>query len=96
MYSEVYYLVRSKADGRYLAAHPNEDNALSYLLLFKQDFDALSYLNIHAGELSNRLGVESISGSQIGSLLKRWGFHGVGIVTDPLLPKIDFMQHGNG
>ncbi|MDJ0734105.1 MAG: hypothetical protein QNJ47_08500 [Nostocaceae cyanobacterium] len=93
MYSEVYYLVRSKADGRYLTAYPNQDG-LSYLLLFKEHFDALSYLNTHAGELSNRLGVESISGSQIGGLLKRWGFNGVGIVIDPLLPKIDFLQHG--
>lgn len=44
MFSEVYYLVRSKADGRYLAALPNRE-ALGYLLLFRENFDALSYLN---------------------------------------------------
>jgi hypothetical protein len=39
------------------------------------------------------LTVESIPGPQVGSLLKRWGFAGVGIVNDPLLPKVEFLQH---
>ncbi|MEC4886216.1 MAG: hypothetical protein SAL70_33590 [Scytonema sp. PMC 1070.18] len=92
MFSEVYYLIRSKTDGRYLVAHPNPDKASGYVLLFRQDFDALSYLNKYAGELANRFAVESLPGSQIGTLLKRWGFSGIGIVSDPLLPKIEFLQ----
>jgi hypothetical protein len=93
MLSEVYYLVRSPSDGRYLTAHPDESGS-SYLLLFREHFDALSYLNTHAGELANRLAVESIPGSQLSNLLKRWGFVGMGIVTDPLIPKIEFLKHG--
>ncbi len=92
MFTEVYYLVRSPADGRHLTAHPEEEGK-GYLLLFREHFDALSYLNTHAGDLANRLAVESIPGSQLGGLLQRWGFVGVGIVTDPLLPKIDFLKH---
>jgi hypothetical protein len=92
MFSEVYYLVRSQADGRYLTARPNNAEGLGYLLLFRENFDALSYLNTHAQGLANRFSVESIPGSQIGNLLKRWGFSGVGIVSDPLIPKIEFLQ----
>lgn len=91
MNSQVYYLIRSKTDGKYLAARPNEDET-SYLLLFREDFDALSYLNTHASDLANRLGVESLASSQLGVILKRWGFKGVGIVSDPLLPKIEFLN----
>ncbi|MBW4614255.1 MAG: hypothetical protein KME21_13480 [Desmonostoc vinosum HA7617-LM4] len=93
MLSEVYYLVRSRTDGRYLTARPDA-SASGYLLLFRENFDAMSYLNTHAAEVANRFTVESIPGTQLGSLLKRWGFIGVGIVTDPLLPKVDFLQHG--
>ncbi len=93
MLSEVYYLIRSKSDGRYLTARP-DGVASGYLLLFSENFDALSYLNTHAADVANRLAVESIPRTQVGSLLKRWGFIGVGVVTDPLLPKIDFLQHG--
>jgi hypothetical protein len=92
MLSEIYYILRSSSDGRYLVAHPHAETA-GYLLLFRENFDALSYLNSHAGELANRFTVESFPGTQLGNLLKRWGFSGVGIVTDPLLPKIDFMQY---
>lgn len=92
MFSEVYYLVRSKTDGRYLAALANRED-LGYLLLFRENFDALSYLNTHAAFVANRFSVESVPGSQIGGLLKRWGFSGVGIVSDPLIPKIEFLSH---
>ncbi|HIK03786.1 MAG TPA: hypothetical protein IGS40_03570 [Trichormus sp. M33_DOE_039] len=92
MLSEVYYILRSQADGRYLTARPGEDASV-YLLLFRENFDALSYLNTHAPEVVNRFAVESLPSTQLGSLLKRWGFTGVGIVTDPLLPKVDFLQH---
>ncbi|KAF3887228.1 MULTISPECIES: hypothetical protein [Nostocales] len=92
MFSDVYYLLRSKADGRYLVARPNPDNASTYLLLFRENFDAMSYLNTHAAEIANRFSVESLPGSQLGSLLQRWGFTGVGIVSDPLVPNIEFLQ----
>ncbi|MBD2609656.1 hypothetical protein H6G81_35535 [Scytonema hofmannii FACHB-248] len=91
MLSEVYYLIRSKSDGSYLTARPNSQGT-GYLLLFSENFDALSYLNTHAAELASRFSVESISGTQVKSLLKRWGFSGVGIVTDPLLPNVEFLQ----
>ena len=91
MLSETYYLIRSKADGRYLAARPNEDDGSTFVLLFRESFDALSYLNTHAGDLVDRLGVETISGTQIKTVLQRWSFKGVGIVTDPLLPTIEFL-----
>jgi hypothetical protein len=61
--------------------------------LFKEDFEAMSYLNTHAADLANRLTVEPLASNKIGSLLKRWGFAGVGIVNDPLLPEIEFLQH---
>ncbi|MEA5505834.1 hypothetical protein VB735_22510 [Halotia wernerae UHCC 0503] len=92
MLSEVYYIVRSQTDGRYLIARPDAETS-GYLLLFQENFDALSYLNTHAAEVANRFAVESIAGTQLGSLLKRWGYGGVGIVTDPLLPKVEFLQH---
>ncbi len=92
MLSETYYLIRSKADGRYLAARPNEDDASTFVLLFRENFDALSYINTHAGDLANRLGIETVSGTQLKTVLQRWSFNGVGMVTDPLLPKIEFLS----
>jgi hypothetical protein len=93
MLSQVYYILRSKTDGKYLTARI-DDHQSGYLLLFKEDFDARSYLNTHAADLADRLAIESISGTQLGSLLKRWGFAGVGVVNDPLLPNIEFLQQG--
>lgn len=104
MFSQVFYLVRSKIDGQYLAAHPNSPRRNSpdsdaetsanpaYLLLFKEHFDALSYLNTHGAEVADQFAVESMAGSQLGSLMKRWGFTGIGLVQDPLLPQVDFMR----
>ncbi len=96
MLSQVYYLFRSRADGQYLAAHPNSDDRPSesgYLLLFREHFDALSYLNTHGSNVADRWAVESVTGTQLVGLLKRWGFSGVGIVQDPLLPKVEFLAH---
>lgn len=99
MFSQVYYLVRSKADGSYLAAHPKGDRPSGessankgYLLMFQEQFEALSYLNAHAPGLADRFAVESIAGSQLKNLLNRWGFAGVGIVEDPLLPRVQFLS----
>ncbi len=96
MLSQVYYLVRSKADGNYLLAHLNRDTNKSeagYLLVFREHFDALSYLNTHGSDVVERFAVECVPSTQVGSLLKRWGFSGVGIVQDPLLPKIELFSH---
>lgn len=96
MLSQVYYLVRSKADGSYLLAHLNTDinqSEAGYLLVFREHFDALSYLNTHGSDVVEHFAVESVPSTQVGSLLKRWGFGGVGIVQDPLLPKIEFFSH---
>jgi len=96
MWSQIFYLIRSRQDGQYLVAHPRgvspDSGEVSYLLLFHEQFDALSYLNTHGSGMTDRFAVESIAGSQLKSLMARWGFKGVGIVTDPLLPKIDFLQ----
>ncbi|HEY9810004.1 MAG TPA: hypothetical protein V6D13_11810 [Halomicronema sp.] len=89
--SDFYYLIRSKVDGAYVAAHPKLDDAKGFLLMFKEDFDALSYLNTHAKDVADKFAVESVSSSQVKSLLKRWGFAGVGIVQDPLVPRVEFL-----
>lgn len=97
MISQTYYLVRSRADGQYLVARPNRnegDRASTdpgFLLVFPEYADALSYLNTHARELADRFAVETTSGTQLEGLLKRWGFVGVGMVQDPLLPKLEFL-----
>jgi hypothetical protein len=52
----------------------------------------LSYLNTHGSGVADRFAVEPLPGTQLGNLIKRWGFAGVGIVQDPLLPNIDFLQ----
>lgn len=94
MLSEIYYLLRSKVDGSYVSANPNPDEAVKFLLLFREDFDARSYLNTHAPDVSDRFAVESISGSQLKPILQRWGFPGVGVIQDPLLPTIEFLIVG--
>ncbi|MBE9189922.1 hypothetical protein IQ230_06010 [Gloeocapsopsis crepidinum LEGE 06123] len=93
--SQIYYLIRSRADGRYLVAHPRVTSSAEngYLLMFREDFDALSYLNTHGADVANQFAVESVAESQIGSLLQRWGFFGVGIVQDPLLPRVEFLTN---
>lgn len=96
MSSQVYYLVRSRADGRYLVAHLSPDaepGESGYLLMFREHFEALSYLNTHGSDVAERFAVESVPSTQLGGLLKRWGFTGVGVVQDPLLPKIEFLSH---
>ena len=94
MLLQINYLVRSKRDGKYLVARvPDESGAeASYLLVFQQDYDAMSYINAHGGEFSNRLMIESVSPMQLKSLMQRWGYSGLAIVTDPLLPNIQFVS----
>ena len=92
MLSQVHYLIRSKTDGSYLVAHPNTDDTSGYLLLFREHSEALSYLNTHGFDIAHQFAVESLASTQLGALLKRWGFTGVGIVQDPLLPHIQFLS----
>lgn len=93
MFSQIYYLILSRADGRYLVAKPQESEE-SYLLMFRERFDALSYLNAHGSNVADRFAVESVSGNQLKGVLQRWGFTGVGIVQDPLVPQIEFLTYG--
>jgi len=101
--SQVFYLIRSRADGQYLVARPKVSTAPKgspqadpgYVLMFREHFDALSYLNTHGATVSDRFAVESIPDTQLSSLLKRWGFTGLGVVEDPLLPRIEFLLHNS-
>lgn len=91
-----FYLIRSRTDGDYLVAHPNgakpaDQPSPGFLLMFREHFEALSYLNTHGADVADRFAVESIPDTQLNALLKRWGFTGVGMVRDPLLPEIDFL-----
>jgi hypothetical protein len=95
MFSQVYYLIRSRADGQYLVAHPDRGAGktdCSYLLMFNEHFDALSYLNTHGANVAERFTIESAAGTQIKNLIHRWGFTGVGIVQDPLVPTVEFLS----
>ncbi|MFP4296327.1 MAG: hypothetical protein ACLFT0_00535 [Spirulinaceae cyanobacterium] len=96
MLSQTHYLIRSRQDGRYLVARTQngseDSNSKGYLLMFREHFDALSYLNTHGSNVADRFGVESVSGTQLKGLLKRWGFQGLGLVEDPLVPQIKFLS----
>ncbi|MBP0028137.1 hypothetical protein [Roseofilum sp. Guam] len=85
---QTYYLIRSQNDGQYITARLGDQN---YLLLFQQDFEAYSYLNTHAPDISHQFTVESLVGSQLNALLNRWGYRGIGLVQDPLIPRVEFM-----
>ena len=94
MLSQVHYLIRSKLDGQYLSARfprGKSEAEVNYLLLFKEHFDALSYLNTHAADVADRFAVESLAPIQLKGVLQRWGFKGIGLVRDPLEPSIEFL-----
>ncbi len=98
MAAEIYYVVLAKTSGRYLTARLHEadpDRPLSaqpaYLLLFREHFEALSYLNAHAPSMADQFVVESQVQNQIKGILQRWNFAGVGIVQDPLIPRVEFL-----
>ncbi len=94
MLLQINYIIRSKKDGKYLVARMPERSGIeeSYLLVFQQDYDALSYINTHGKEYSDRLAVETASPIQLKSLMERWGYAGFGIVQDPLVPDIKFVS----
>ena len=93
MLLQINYLIRSKKDGKYLVANVPGQNGTdsSYLLVFRQDYDALSYINTHGQEYRDRLTVETASPIQLKSLQQRWAYSGFGIVEDPLVPNIKFV-----
>ncbi|MGG6296207.1 hypothetical protein ACQ4M4_17600 [Leptolyngbya sp. AN02str] len=101
MLSQIYYLLRTRQDGQYLVARPRvgdrppspqEAPPPGFVLLFHDHAEALSYLNTHGADVADRFAVESVTSNQVGQLLKRWGFDGVGIVQDPLIPRVQFLQ----
>ncbi len=95
MFTEIHYLLRSTFDGQYVTArieNPENQSAKNYLLLFKQDYEALSYVNTHAPDVASRFAVESVTDSQLKNQLKRWGYDGIGLVQEPLEPRIQFLK----
>lgn len=92
MLGEVRYVLRSRSDGRYLIAQPDETNANGYLLLFNENHEARSYLNAFAPDLAERLTIESVPTPQLKGLLQRWGYQGVAVVSDPLTPTLQFLE----
>lgn len=96
MFSETYYAIRSRQDGQYLVARiPQPDEtSVNYLLVFRENFEALTYLNTHAKDLASQFSVETLSTHQLNGVLKRWGFKGIGLVQEPLEPKIQFLVYG--
>jgi hypothetical protein len=96
MQASTYYLVRSKVDGKYLVANLQKgpgDIEVNYLMVFQENFEALSYLNTHGRELADRFTIETISSTQLKGTLLRWGYHGIGLVEDPLEPQIKFLSY---
>ena len=99
MLTNIHYLLRSRQDGSYLVARPRPQSDgeqppqanPGYLIMFQDHADGLSYLNAHAPDLAANFAVESVTQSQLKTIMERWKFQGVGVVSDPLLPKIQFM-----
>ena len=94
MLLQINYLIRSKHDGKYLVARMPAQSGIesSYLLVFQQDYDAMSYINTHGREFGDRLTVETASPLQLKGLMERWQYAGFGIVKDPLVPDIRFVN----
>lgn len=94
MLSSVYYLLRTRRDGRYVAAtvEAQDQTSRRYLLAFQEHYEALSYVNTHSAEAAEQFGVESVSPIQLKGVLQRWGFAGIGLVKDPLIPQIQFLS----
>jgi hypothetical protein len=104
----LYYLLRSRLDGSYLAARPQAAPTAGtgagtgagaagpppagFLLVFSADYDALSYLNTHAPDVAERFSVETVSASQLQPMLSRWNFQGVGMVSEPRAPQVEFFK----
>jgi hypothetical protein len=99
MLSTTHYLLRSRQDGQYLVARLRKgesDNPANYVFLFKESYDALSYINAHAKDLANNFSVETLSGTQLKGLMNRWGFQGIALVSEPLEPQVQFLVYEKG
>jgi hypothetical protein len=99
MLSETHYLLRSRQDGQYLVARLRQgetETPANYVLLFQESYDALSYLNTHARDLAANFAVETLSGTQLKGLMQRWGFQGIGLVSEPLEPRVQFLVYERG
>jgi hypothetical protein len=99
MLSETHYLLRSRQDGQYLVARLRQgesETPANYVLLFQESYDALSYLNTHAKDLAANFAVETLSGTQLKGLMQRWGFQGIGLVSEPLEPRVQFLVYERG
>ncbi|MGF1567609.1 MAG: hypothetical protein ACFCVD_06010 [Nodosilinea sp.] len=102
MVSQLYYLLRSRADGSYLVAHPHGTDSPApdqpappgFLLVFTADYDALSYLNAHAPDVTHQFAVEAATSSSLKALMGRWNFEGMGMVEEPRLPRVEFFNRG--
>jgi len=92
MNTTLYYTLRSRADGNYLAAQPDPEIGQRYLLVFPEQHEALSYMNTHAPELQSHFSAESVGERQLRSILDRWQYYGIGMVQDPLIPQIKFLS----
>jgi hypothetical protein len=88
---ELYYVLRSRLNGQFLVAHPDPDAQQKYVLVFKADYEAMSYLSAHGATAQAQLAVECLSAAQLRINLDRWGFQGIGLVEDPILPSIQFL-----
>jgi hypothetical protein len=95
MLSQTYFVVRSQTSGQYLVAHPSEDPSVGFLLVFSHDYDALSYINAHAHSSRGDGRVETIAATSLRSTLDRWELKGIGMVSDPLVPQIEFFRLGS-
>jgi hypothetical protein len=94
MLSQTYFVVRSQTSGQYLVAHPSEDPSIGFLLVFSTDYDALSYVNTHAHSSRGDGRVETIASTSLRPTLDRWQLAGIGMVSDPLIPQIEFFRLG--
>lgn len=92
MFSQTYYAVRSQNTGQYLVAHPDQDSNAGFLLLFSSDYDAYSYVNTHTQGPAPAFAVEGLPTTALKATLNRWQLSGVGVVSDPLIPHIEFYR----
>lgn len=100
--TQLYYILRSRLDGSYLAARlqtgdqaPDQPPPAGFLLVFTADYDALSYLNAHAPDLSDRFAVETVTSASLKPLMGRWNFQGMGLVQDPRIPQVEFFKRSS-
>lgn len=93
MFTNIFYVLRSKKDGKYLITNQlnKTGNNQSFLFVFNSDSDAMLYLNHHAPEYAHNFVIESASNQQLKAILTRWGFTGIGIVKDTLIPEVEFL-----